>query len=152
MANFIGEYTCKIEAKGRLLFPSAFKKQLGASNQDRFVIKKEIFEPCLTLYPIEEWERQNELIKSKINPYNKEHNKFLREFYKGTAEVLLDQTNRLLIPRSLLEYAQIKKDVVLAGQNEKIEIWAKELFDKNSMSSDEFASLAENILGKNNNL
>lgn len=151
MTTFIGEYTCRIEAKGRLLFPSAFMKQLGAARQDKFVIKKDIFETCLVLYPMDEWERQNEIIKSKLNPYNKEHNRFMREFYKGSAELTLDTTNRLLIPRHLLEYAKIDKEVVLAGQNGKIEIWAKEIHDQTSMSGDDFSLLAEKILGKIHN-
>ena len=78
MITFIGEYTCKVDAKGRIMLPSAFKKQMSGSNQEKFVIKKDIFENCLVLFPIDEWERQNRIIRKKINPYKKEHNLFLR--------------------------------------------------------------------------
>ena len=154
MATFIGDYTCKVDAKGRILFPSSFKKQMASGSQDKFVVKKEIFEACLVLYPISEWERQNEIIRERINSYNKEHSKFLREFYRGSAEINLDGSSRLLIPKRLLDMAKIDKEVVLAGQDGKIEIWAKELYEDSSMNERDFASLAEKILGgqTNNNI
>ena len=151
MTTFIGDYTCKVDAKGRITFPSAFKKQVNSASGDRFVAKKDIFEQCLVLYPIDEWERQNELIRSRINPYNKEHNRFLRNFYKGTAEVSLDGNNRLLIPKRLLDLVEISKEVVLAGQDGKIEIWASDLYHQIDEPEEEFASLAEKIMGNTGN-
>lgn len=150
MTSFIGDYGCKVDAKGRVMLPSSFKKQLPASAQDKFVIKKDIYEDCLVLFPMDEWERQNELIRASTNPYNKEHNRFIRGFYKGTAEVELDASNRFLVPRRLLEEAHIDREVILAGQDGKIEIWSKELYEQIS-SEDDFASLAEKIMGGNTN-
>ena len=147
MSAFIGDYTCRIDAKGRVLLPSAFMKQLPAQGQDRFVIKKDIFEKCLVLYPIGEWEYQNKLIRSKINPYKREHNEFLRNFYRGTAELVLDGNNRLLIPKRLLDLVGIVKEVVMAGQDSKIEIWPKDVYEKQAAVEDEFARLAEKIMG-----
>ncbi len=147
MSVFIGDYTCKLDAKGRILLPSAFLKQLPVKGQDRFVVKKDIFESCLVLYPIEEWEHQNKLIRANINPYKKEHNLFLRNFYRGTAELVLDNNNRILIPRRLLDLLGRGKDVILAGQDSKIEIWAKEDYEKHAPGEEDFASLAEKIMG-----
>jgi MraZ protein len=154
MTTFIGDYPCKADAKGRVMLPSAFKKQMGSAPQDKFVVKKDIFEKCLVLFPQEEWDRQVKLLRSRINPYNREHNQFLREFYKGTAEIILDANNRMLIPKRLLDWAGILDgNVVLAGQDGKIEIWEKDKYDNRSVNEDEFASLAEKILGgpMNNN-
>lgn len=153
MTIFIGDYSCKIDAKGRVMLPAAFKKQMPAASQDKYVVKKDIYEKCLVLYPMDEWERQNQLIRQNINPYNKEHNQFLREFYKDTAEVELDASNRFLIPARLLNLVNIDKenDVVLAGQLGKIEIWAKDLYDKTSESISDFGELASKILGGNIN-
>jgi MraZ protein len=151
MATFIGDYTGKVDAKGRLTFPSALKKQMGSASEDRFVVKKDIFEKCLVLYPMEEWERQNTLIRNRINPYNKEHNKFLRNFYKGTAEVILDGNNRILIPKRLLDLVGISKEVVLAGQDGKIEIWDKQLYEQVDEPEEDFANLAEKIMGNSIN-
>jgi hypothetical protein len=90
MTNFIGDYICKIDIKGRVMLPAALKKQMSSTDSERFVIKKDIFASCLVLYPMEEWERQNRIIRAKVNPYKKEHNQFLRAFYKGTADIVLD--------------------------------------------------------------
>ena len=147
MTTFIGEYNCKIDVKGRMLLPSAFKKHLSSECQDRFVIKKDIYEKCLVLYPWDDWERMNTIIKKNTNPYNKEHNKFLRSFFKGTAELILDSANRLLIPKRLLDETDISNEAVLAGQFGKIEIWSKEIYESSMVSNDDFATLADNILG-----
>jgi len=147
MTNFIGDYQCKIDAKGRITFPSAFKKQITGEHPDKFVTKKDIYEKCLVIYTLEEWERQNELIKQQTNPYNKEHNQFLREFFKGTAELALDANNRLLIPKRLHNEIGDANEVVLAGQFNKIEIWAKTDYESLGNDEEEFADLANKILG-----
>ena len=147
MATFIGDYTCKVDSKGRIILPMAIKKQMPAGAQDHFVVRKDIFERCLVLYSIEDWNRQLEKIRSRINAYNREHNLFLRNFFKGTAELSLDNNNRLLIPKRLLDLAGIIRDVVLAGQDGRIEIWAADIYKKIDIPADEFANLAEKLMG-----
>jgi MraZ protein len=150
MISFIGDYNCKLDSKGRITLPSAFKRQMKEGVQDGFVLKRDVFEKCLILYPMKEWERQNQIIRSKTNPYNKEHASFLRMFYSGTAEVISDANSRILLPKRLLEYAGIDGEVVLAGQFGKIEIWAAEHYDKVSRADNEFTAMAERILGGTN--
>jgi MraZ protein len=147
MATFIGDYTCKVDAKGRIILPMAFKRQMPAGAQDHFVVRKDIFERCLVLYSIEDWNRQIEKIRSRINPYNREHNLFLRNFFKGTAELTLDNNNRLLVPKRLMDLASIQRDVVLAGQDGRIEMWSADMYEKIGMPSDDFANLAEKLMG-----
>ncbi len=147
MATFIGDYTCKVDAKGRIILPMAFKKQVPVDTQDHFVVRKDIFENCLVLYSIEDWNRQLEKIRKRINPYNREHNMFLRNFFKGTAELTLDSNNRMLIPKRLLEMINAERDVVLAGQDGRIEIWSALIYEKIDMDADEFANLAEKLMG-----
>jgi MraZ protein len=146
MTTFIGDYTCKLDAKGRVILPAAFKKQMKGADQERYVVKKDIFVSCLLLYPIEEWERQNKIVRKKLNPYKKEHNMFLRRFLKGMAEVMIDANNRILIPKRLLDEISAEKEIVMAGQFGKIEIWAKESYDKIEAGDDDFANMAENIM------
>ncbi len=129
------------------MLPSTFKRQMPAEARETFVVKKDIFEPCLVLYPLDEWERQNQIIRERINPYKKEHNRFLRNFYRGAAEMVLDGSNRVLIPRRLLDEVGIDKEVVLAGQDSKIELWPAGVYQGMEESEDEFASLAERIMG-----
>ncbi len=150
MITFIGDYNGKLDAKGRITLPSAFKKQLKERIQDGFVLKRDIFEKCLILYPMMEWERQNQIIRKKTNPYNREHNQFLRMFYSGTAEVQLDGNSRILIPKRLKDYAEINTEIVLAGHFGKIEIWSDALYQEAGKADDEFAFLAEKILGSSN--
>jgi MraZ protein len=147
MATFIGDYMCKADVKGRIILPATFKKQMPADAQDRFVVRKDIFENCLVLYPIEDWNAQLTRIRKKINPYNREHNMFLRNFFKGTAEVSLDNNNRLLIPKRLMDTIGAERDVVLAGQDGRIELWASEVYNKIDMPAGDFADLAEKLLG-----
>ncbi len=149
MTSFIGDYICKLDSKNRVVLPVAFKKQMPITVNDRFVIKKDIYEKCLVLYSMEEWERQNNLIRSKINPYNKEHSKFLRAFYRGTAELTLDSNSRLLIPKRLAELVDISKEIYMSGQDRKIEIWSKENYELQEEKENDFADLAEKILGNN---
>jgi len=151
MATFIGDYTCKVDIKGRIILPMAFKKQMPADAQDHFVVRKDIFENCLVLYSIEDWNMQLAKIRKRINPYNREHNMFLRNFFKGTAELTLDNSNRLLIPKRLMDLIGAERDVVLAGQDGRIEIWALEVYDKIDMAGDDFAKLAEKLMGGNIN-
>ena len=147
MATFVGDHPCKVDVKGRIILPVALQKQMPAEARDHFVVRKDIFENCLVLYSIEDWNRQLEKIRSKINPYNREHNLFFRNFFKGTAELSLDNNNRLLIPKRLFELAGITREVVLAGQDSRIEIWAADIYDKIDMAADEFANLAEKLMG-----
>jgi MraZ protein len=86
-----------------------------------------------------------------MNPYNREHNMFLRNFFKGTAELILDNNNRLLVPRRLMEMIGAGRDVVLAGQDGRIEIWSAEVYNKIDMPAEDFANLAEKLLGGNLN-
>ncbi|MCF6365765.1 MAG: protein mraZ [Bacteroidales bacterium] len=147
MANFIGDFTAKIDSKGRVNFPSAYIKQMSESSEKKFVIKKDIYDKCLIIYTSDEWDRQTSIINKKTNPYNKKHSAFLREFYRGTAELKLDSNNRILIPSRLLEEINIKKDIKLLAQNQKIELWAIEEYEKVAMEANDFANLAEEIMG-----
>jgi len=147
MATFIGDYPCKVDAKGRIILPMTFKKQMPAAAQDHFVVRKDIFEKCLVLYAIDDWNRQIEKIRKKINPYNREHNMFLRNFFKGTAELALDNNNRMLIPKRLMELIGAERDVVLAGQDGRIEIWTASVYETIGMPSEDFANLAEKLMG-----
>ena len=151
MATFIGDYTCKVDVKGRIILPAAFKKQMPADAQDHFVVRKDIFEKCLVLFAIEDWNRQLVKIRKKLNPFNREQNMFLRNFFKGTAELSLDNNNRILVPKKLMDLIGADRDVVLAGQDGRIEIWASDIYDKIDMPAEDLANLAEKYLGGSNN-
>jgi MraZ protein len=147
MATFIGDFTCKVDVKGRIILPMAFKKQMPADSQDHFVIRKDIFENCLVLYAIEDWNRQIETIRKKVNSFNREHNMFVRNYFMGTAELSLDNNNRILVPKKLMDSINADRDVVLAGQDGRIEIWTVDDYKKMAMEAAALANLGENLLG-----
>jgi MraZ protein len=150
MLTFTGDYSCRLDEKGRVLLPAAFIKQMASSMQEKFVLKKDIFEACLVLYPMSEWDRQTQILRQNTNPYNREHNQFLRGLFKGTADIMLDASNRLLIPRRMLEEIGADREIVMAGHLDRIEIWAREVYEGIESGGEKIARLAEKIMGNLN--
>jgi MraZ protein len=148
--TFTGDFTCKLDDKGRVLLPAAFIKQMASCMQEKFVLKKDIFDSCLVLFPITEWEQQNQILRQNTSPFNREHKQFLRGFLKGTAEVVLDANNRLLLPKRLLDEIGADREIVLAGNLGVIEIWAKADYDSIEGGGEKIAFLAEKIMGNLN--
>ena len=149
MFTFIGDFECRSDAKGRVVFPSAFKKVVEAE-EVRLVVRKDLFEPCLLVYSFAVWEEELNRIRDKVNPYNREHNLFLRNFFRGSAEVVLDGNGRVLIPRRLMEQIEADRDLVMLGVDQHIEVWSKTAYRQGEMNRDELGHLAEKILGNNN--
>ena len=148
MAKFIGCYKAKVDDKGRLIFPSAFKSGMGEGASLRFVVKKSLFAECLEMYAYDEWERDSEAVRSRLNFFNPKHAALWREYMRGTADVEPDsKLGRMTIPKAMLDEVGINKEVVFAGNNHLIEIWDKEKYEAQAMSSEDFASLAQEILG-----
>lgn len=147
MLNLIGTYECRVDAKGRLMFPVAFKEQLKEVIGQGFVMKRSIFRNCLELYPVPEWNAESARI-SKLNRFRKKNVDFIRKFMAGVKIVELDNTGRLLIPKDLFNFAGIGKDVVLASVVNKLEVWDKDEYEKAvSYDPEEFANLAEEVMG-----
>jgi len=147
VSNIIGTYECKVDVKGRLMFPVAFKNQLEGSISEGFVIKRSIFRKCLELYPMAEWNRESMRINN-LNRFVKKNVDFIRKFMAGVKTVELDSTGRLLIPKDLTLYSNIHKEIVLASVVNKIEIWDKSEYEAAvDYDPDEFATLAEDVMG-----
>ena len=109
----------------------------------RFVVKKDIFAPCLEMYTFEEWQRQSEETRARLDSFNPEHAKFWREYTRGRDLVEPDpKFGRITISRELLEQIGVTKDVVFSGSDYKIEIWAKEKFEASALSNEEFVEIA----------
>lgn len=150
MTNLIGEYECKIDAKGRFMLPAGLKKQLPPEVQDRFVINRG-FEKCLVLYPQNVWKVISDEV-NQLNLYNRKNRDFVRYFYRGAIELILDSVNRLLLPKQLVEYAGIEKEIVLFAFSNRVEIWAKDAYERLQISEPEdFSTLAEEVMGKKEN-
>lgn len=145
MRNLIGEFECKLDGKGRLMFPSGLRKQLGPE-EHRFVMNRSIFEPCLILYPWEEWEDITRQL-NKLNRFDRKNDRFIRKFRNGATEVELDGSGRILIPKRLKDFAGLDKEVVLLASANKIELWNKGKYDELMQEDQEdFAELAEEVM------
>ena len=148
MNTLIGTYECKVDAKGRLMLPVSFKKQLASVVNNGFVLKRAVFQPCLELYPTNQWELLMQRI-NKLNRFKKKNNDFIRRFTAGVKSVDLDGSGRLLISKDLVGFAGISKDIVVTSAINIIEIWDKDKYEKaiNDAAGD-FADLAEDVMGQ----
>jgi MraZ protein len=148
--TIVGTYECKVDSKGRLMLPNPLKKQLNTSLQEGFVLKRSVFQQCLELYPMQEWNLMMQKI-NKLNRFVKKNNDFIRRFTAGVRVVEIDATGRLLIPKDLAVFASVSKDIVLSSAVNIIEIWDKDLYEKAIDDSvGDFADLAEEVMGNVN--
>ncbi|WP_338732808.1 division/cell wall cluster transcriptional repressor MraZ [Mangrovimonas cancribranchiae] len=148
MNSLIGTYECKADAKGRLMLPAALKKQLADVLQDGFVLKRAVFQPCLELYPMAEWELLMQKV-NKLNRFKKKNNDFIRRFTAGVKLVEVDSTGRLLIPKDLVVFAGISKNTVVSSAVNILEIWDKERYETAiDDAAMDFADLAEEVMGQ----
>ncbi|AEE19866.1 MraZ protein [Dokdonia sp. Hel_I_63] len=147
MINLIGTYECKIDAKGRLMLPQAFKKQLAPILQDGFVLKRAVFQKCLELYPIAEWNTLSAKV-NKLNRFNKKNDEFIRRFNAGVKPVEVDGTGRVLVSKDLGNFAKLEKSIVVNAAFNILEIWDKDLYEKAiDEAAVDFADLAEEVMG-----
>ncbi len=147
MDHFIGSYECKLDSKGRIMMPVAIKKQLNPILSKGFVIKRAVFNNFLELYPIDEWNVLMERVNS-LNRFNKKNNDFIRRFNAGVRTINIDSSGRLLIPKNLISYVNIKKEIVISSTVNILEIWDKSNYEKAiDEATIDFASLAEEVMG-----
>jgi MraZ protein len=129
------------------MMPVALKKQLTPVVQEGFVIKRAVFQPCLELYPMSEWNKMMEKLNG-LNRFNRKHNDFIRRFTAGVKTVEVDASGRLLIPKDLITVAGITKEVTVSSAVNILEIWDKEKYEAAIDDSlDDFADLAEEVMG-----
>ncbi|MFB9056965.1 division/cell wall cluster transcriptional repressor MraZ [Mariniflexile ostreae] len=149
MNTLIGTYDCKVDAKGRLMLPSGIKKQMDPILDAGFVLRRSVFQPCLELYPMQEWTLLMEKM-NKLNRFKKKNNDFIRRFSAGARIVDVDKNGRLLIPKDLIVFADISKDIVISPAINIIEIWDKTKYEQAiDDATGDFAELAEEVMGQN---
>jgi len=147
MQHFIGTYECKADTKGRIMLPVALKKQLAVNLSDQFVLKRAVFNACLELYPIKEWDALMQKV-NQLNRFNKKNNDFIRRFTAGVRLIEVDSTGRLLIPKDLIVHAGISKETVISSAVNILEIWDKERYEEAiSEATIDFGDLAEEVMG-----
>ena len=143
--SYLGEYICKLDAKGRLTVPSGLKKQLDNEGREGFVLNRG-FEGCLCLYPHKDWLAVSKKLND-LNLFTIKNRAFVRKFQNGATKLDMDGNGRVLLPKDLQEFAGISKEVVLFAYADRIEIWDKAKYEEvmNEEMGD-FATLAEEVM------
>lgn len=147
--RFIGNIDAKVDAKGRVFFPSAFRRLLQTSGDEGLVLRKDVFQPCLVLYPESVWNCQMDELRSKLNRWNRDHQQIFRQFVSDIEAISLDGSGRFLIPRRYMDMAGISQTVKFIGMGDSIEIWSSTKTDEPFMKADEFGKALEEIMGQN---
>ena len=147
MTGFIGEYEATLDPKGRFLLPAGFKKQMPDTGDEPFVLNRG-FEKCLSLYTTKSWKPLFSDL-SKLNDFDPKVRQFKRYFLNGATQVELDKAGRILLPKNLMEYAGLDKEIVLVSAIDNIEIWDKVKYQEffETFSPEEFSNLANEVMG-----
>jgi MraZ protein len=152
MSRFKGDHYCKVDSKGRILFPAKLKKQTPSEAGEVFVGKLSAFEKSLVLYPENVWNRLVDRTLRKLNPYNAKHDLFRRDFFRDVIELEFDSSGRILLPRRFLDILKLMPgeggDVVLAGQGDRIELMSKAQYLSTELSADDRKSLGLDVMGE----
>lgn len=146
MLNLLGEYDCKCDAKGRIMFPVGLRKQLQEVVHEGFVINRDLFGKCLVLYPMKQWGEVSSKL-GKLNRFVAKNVTFIRRFNNGATKVELDSAGRLLLPPALAAYAEIDKDVKVMGNYDRVEIWSRAAYDAMMSEEVDMAALSEDVMG-----
>ena len=147
MINIVGTHECKVDAKGRVMFPASLKKQLLKVISDGFVIKRSVFNQCLEIHPMNEWNKVVGQV-SKLKRFVKKNNDFIRSYMAGLKIVEVDNAGRFLIPKDLLSFAALDKEIVLSSSVNMIEIWDKNKYESSVAETlKDFGNLSEEVMG-----
>lgn len=144
--RFLGNIESKVDQKGRVFLPANFRKVLQASGEERLMLRKDIHQQCLVLYPESVWNERVDMLKQQLSLWNKAHQQVMRKLNSDVEEVGLDGNGRMLIARHLLEKAGITQNVRFIGMDNVIEIWDPSLLEATLENDDEFGEELENIM------
>ena len=154
--RFLGNIEAKMDAKGRAFLPAVFRKilQAGSNGPDdadnslRLVLRKDVFQPCLVLYPENVWNEQMDALRQRLNRWNKQHQQVFRQFVSEVEVLTLDGNGRFLVPKRYLRMADIDLDIKFVGMGDTIEIWSSTKTDQSQMNPDEFGKALEELMGE----
>jgi len=144
--RFLGNVEAKIDSKGRAFLPSVFRKVLQSVGEESLVLRKDVFQQCLTLYPETVWNEQMDILRLRLNRWNAAHQQIFRQFVADAEMLPIDANGRILLPKRYLQLAGIEQEVRFIGMGDTIELWHSD--DRRMyMSGDEFGKSIEAIMG-----
>lgn len=144
--RFLGNIEAKTDAKGRVFLPAAFRKVLQSGGEENMVMRKDVFQPCLVLYPESVWNGQMDDLRRRLNRWNGDHQQIYRQFVSDVEIVSLDGNGRFLIPRRYLKMAAIEQNVKFIGMGDTIEIWSGEACERPFMEPEDFGKAIEEVM------
>ena len=148
--RFLGNIEAKTDAKGRAFLPATFRKVLQAAGEERLVLRKDVFQPCLVLYPESVWNAQMDELRQRLNRWNRQHQQLFRQFVSEVELLALDGNGRFLIPKRYQRMAEIEQDIKFVGMGDTIEIWSTAQSEAAKMDGDDFGSALEALMGADN--
>ena len=147
MPRFLGNIEAKIDNKGRIFFPAVFRRELRAAAEERIVLRKDVFQPCLVVYPESVWNEQMDFLRSRLNRWNAQHQQIFRQFVSDVERMDFDSNGRILIPKRYLQIASISTSVRCIGMGDTIELWSATATEKPFMEGTAFSAALEELLG-----
>ena len=143
--RFLGNIEAKTDVKGRAFLPATFRKVLQASGSESLILRKDIFQPCLVLYPESVWNEQMDTLRGRLNRYNAQHQRIFRQFVSEVEQVTLDGNGRFLLPKNIMKQVNIDQDIRFIGFDDKIEIWSAS--EEPFMSPEDFGNALAEVMG-----
>lgn len=144
--RFIGNIEAKADSKGRVFLPACFRRILQANGCEKVMLRKDVYQDCLVIYPEKSWNEQLNLLRSRLDKWNAKHQMIFRQFVADVEELGIDSNGRILLPKRYMNMANIKQEVRFIGMDDTIEIWAKEKVEKPFMTPEEFGEELEKIM------
>lgn len=144
--RFIGTVEAKVDEKGRAFLPALFRRQLNGDEGQRLIMRKDVFESCLVIYPEEVWARHLDELHEKLSVWSRSEQDLFRRFVADVEWLSLDSNGRFLIPRRYLKMAGISQSVTFIGMDHTIEIWGKEVKEEKERESGDFGEALEKLM------
>ena len=150
--RFLGNIEAKTDAKGRAFLPAIFRKVLQASGEENLVLRKDVFQKCLVLYPESVWNARLDMLKNQLRPWKQTHQQMFRQFVSEAEVVNLDGNGRFLISKRLQKVAEIEQDIQFIGMDDTIEIWAPKNLRQTLQSEEDYGREFEQIMNTDSDL
>ena len=144
--RFLGNIEAKTDAKGRAFLPAVFRKVLQASGEENLVLRKDVFQPCLVLYPESVWNTRLDMLKQQLRPWKPAHQQIFRQFVSEAEVVTLDGNGRFLISKRLQRAAGINQDIQFIGMDDTIELGSPQDLTKTLRTDEDFSREFEDIM------
>lgn len=144
--RFLGNIEAKADAKGRVFLPAVFRKVLQASGEEHLIMRKDVFQPCLVLYPESVWNTMLDALRQRLNRWNAKDQQVFRQFVADVEITTLDGNGRFLIPKRYLKMAYIEQAIKFVGMDDSIEIWANTNNNQTFMAPDAFSQALEEAM------